>query len=177
MEIDLTEIIYEKKSQGVSQDEDFYDEETRKYTIHATHISQCITKTCLYLTCALNNIQIPFSSQSINAMETGKALHLLYQQVIDVELSKLKDDRFGWYPHEDIDSLTEVEFGMPYGEKIIVSGKIDEFKKTSEYYFIEDIKTTKGFKYVDKAKLNHVVQVHVYMMLYNYRFSIARTPS
>ena len=106
-------------------------------------------------------------------MEWGKALHMLHQE-IDKETSKLKLDKFGWYPWFDdrfegatVDEWNFIErFGSRmYKNLLIVMGTFDQEMMDSKGIFLQELKSTGGMKWIDKARKNHEIQLHVYMWL------------
>ena len=171
MELDLTELYYEDNFQGSRL---IFDEFQKYWHVHASNLSLCITKACLYRKAIANDIRIPFKHDSVKRMEMGKAGHYLHQKDVTPKLSELKDDRFGWLPHYDdryqgamIDEyeFQEVSMVREYKKDVLVLGRLDELLMDSKGLFIQDIKTTAGFKYVNEPKVNHLIQVHAYMWL------------
>ena len=171
MEIDLSDYYYKQKFQGERVKRSKVDESI--FEIHASHLSHCITKACYYLYCNENNIKIPFDQKSINNMEWGNALHMLHQK-LDRFLSELKDDQFGWYPWFDkrfdrsvVDDWNFIEIlnTEMYRNIIQVFGTYDQEMMDSKGIFIQEIKSTGGYKWIDKPRKNHIVQVHVYLWL------------
>lgn len=158
-EYDLTEIYYDNKSQTDRLIVDGMVE------LHATHIAHCITKTCLLYICEKSGIVIPFKADAIRRMELGKGVHKLYQQNIDWKLSELKDDVFGWYPDGEEKNFIEYSMEYPYNDSLKIVGTIDSIKEDSKGLFIEDIKSSWGYKYIDELKQDNAIQIHVYMYL------------
>lgn len=173
---DLAEYYYKEKFQG-----DRLIRQTYKgYSwniIHATHISHCIAKAEQLTECNRKDIRIGFSSYSVGSMESGKGVHLLHQREVDPAMSDLKLDWYGWYPYKhDIEGefkdhnpvefreCVEVFHNWRYNPELHVYGTLDQYFMNNNYFFIRDIKSTRGYKYVNGARLNHKIQVHVYII-------------
>jgi hypothetical protein len=166
--VNVFENIYEENYQGSRLNK--YD---TYWVIHVTHLSHCITKATYLYDSAQKGDNIPFDDISIRRMELGKAIHLYYQDVIDHRLSELKDDKYGWYPSYHVDDADMwdseyIERNVTYWphEDLMVSGTVDAIKLDSKGFFIEDTKSTAGFKYIKGARENHKVQVHGYMYMF-----------
>ena len=172
----MKDYYYKEKFQGdrVRKNPIKLKGEIETFEIHASHLSHCIRKSAYYLLCNERGIKIPFDQKSVNNMEWGRALHLLYQNEIDKELSKLKDDRFGWYPWFDdrwkgamVDEWDFIErFGCrTYKDIIKVMGTFDQEMMDSKGIFIQELKSTGGMKWINEPRKNHEIQLHVYMWL------------
>ena len=167
----MSDYYYKNKFQG--QRIRRAPEDKNIWEIHASNLSHCIRKASYYLYCNEHGIELPFDQKSINNMELGKALHLLHQD-IDKELSELRDDRFGWYPWHDerfegsmIDEYDFIErLGVRMYKGIIkVIGTFDQEMMDSKGIFLQELKSTGGFKWINEPRKNHEIQLHVYMWL------------
>jgi len=142
-----------------------------KVYLHATDISHCITKTCRIYELVKNGIKENIDIYSKNRMELGKAIHYYYQHVIYPELMiSNKSHDFGRYPNMKSEEVIEVNLKLNIDNKLYISGTIDQLLEDNEgNLFIQDIKTTnsRSFNYISGAKTNHVIQLHVYMLLWN----------
>jgi hypothetical protein len=182
--IDVGELYYKEKWQGerlLTETKMVNGEEQIIYPLHATNISHCITKTCLMFRAVEAGELMPFNKDSQRKMEVGKAFHKLHQQDGDWKISELYyDERFGWYPpfhctredhehwipvHHFIEKQMMWHIKISDHQWIAIKGTLDEFKLNSKGFFIEDIKTTFGFKWIKGAKENHKIQVHTYMWI------------
>ena len=148
---------------------DYFSQEvqiSRVDNFHVYNLCYCVTKYYLWRHYTREGITIKESKGFKDAVESGSAGHYLHQHYVYPKLieSGIKD--FGWYPTTK-DECTEVRFEKDcLGHKVV--GRIDQALEDYEGLFLQDIKVSKGFKYIESPSFNYSMQLNVYAWGLNY---------
>ncbi len=133
---------------------------SRVENFHTYNLCYCPTKYYYWRLYTREGIEVETGKGFKDAVESGSAGHYLHQHYVYPKLIESGVRDFGWYPTTK-DECTEVRFERDYlGHKIV--GRIDQLLEDFDGLFLQDIKVSKGFKYIETPSFPYSMQTNVY---------------